>query len=199
MDGTLLEADSSWVALHSHFGTRKRGEESLKLYSRGEIDYLEFMRRDIAAWPEGVTLGDVERILSHHKIREEAPRVVRRLQMDGVDVAIVTSGIDLLAEKVARELGIKHCLANGLEFDEEGRLTGDGIGRVDPTRKDVAYMKLLKTLGIHNKRTIAVGDTVYDLRFLKVAWKGFLLSKDLELPADSIIRIKSLTDIFSHI
>jgi phosphoserine phosphatase len=199
MDGTLLEENSSWVALHRHFGTSEKGEASLELYSEGKINYIEFMRRDIASWPSDVTIKEVDRILSRYKLRREAPHVIERLRKNGIEVAVITSGIDLLAEKVSRALGIRHWTANGLEVDEEGRLTGEGIGRVDPTRKDLAYLKLLKSLGIHRKKTIAVGDTVYDLRFLKTAWKGFLLSRELDLSEHSIIKIEKLTDIFLHI
>ncbi len=199
MDGTLLEEDSSWVAIHKHFGTSEKGEASLKLYTEGKIDYLEFMRRDIASWPSGVTIKEIDRILSSYKLRREAPHVIERLRKEGIEAAVITSGIDLLAKKVSGALGIKHWTANGLEVDEEGKLTGEGIGRVDPTRKDRAYLKLLESLGIHQKQTIAVGDTVYDLRFLKTAWRGFLLSKELDLSEHSIIKIEKLTDIFSHI
>ncbi len=199
MDGTLLEEDSSWVAIHKHFGTSEKGEASLKLYAQGKINYLEFMRRDIASWPKGVSIKEIDGILSRYKLRREAPHVIERLRKDGIEVAVITSGIDILAEKVSGALGIKHWTANGLQVDGEGRLTGEGIGRVDPTRKDLAYLKLLKSLGIHRKQTIAVGDTVYDLRFLKTAWKGFLLSNDLDLSEHSIIKIEKLTDIFSHI
>ncbi len=198
MDGTLLEEDSSWVALHRHFGTSEKGEASLRLYTEGKINYIEFMRRDIAAWPSGITLKEVDRILSRYRLRREAPRVVERLRKEGIEVAVITSGIDLLAEKVSRALGIKHWTANGLQADEEGRLTGEGIGRVDPTRKDRAYLKLLRNLGVHSKKTIAVGDTVYDLRFLKTAWKGFILSEGLDFSEHGIIRIGNLMDIFSH-
>jgi phosphoserine phosphatase len=199
MDGTLLEENSSWVALHKHFGTSEKGEASLKLYSEGKINYIEFMRRDIASWPSDVTMKEVNRVLSHYRLRREAPRAVDRLRKHGIEVAVITSGIDILAEKVSRDLGIKHWTANGLQFDEEGRLTGEGIGRVDPTRKDRAFLKILRSLGIHKKQTIAVGDSIYDLRFLKTAWKGFLISKELDLSEHSIIRIEKLTDIFSHI
>jgi len=47
LDGTILQHESSWVAIHKHFGTTASGEASLKLYGEGKIDYREFMRRDI--------------------------------------------------------------------------------------------------------------------------------------------------------
>jgi HAD superfamily PSPase-like hydrolase len=198
MDGTILEEDSSWVALHKHFGTVEKGRASLKLYSEGKLDYLEFMRRDISSWPSGLRKTDIVDVLSGYRLRREAPEVVDGLRCRGIDIALVTSGIDILAEMVARELGIRHWTANGLRFDGDGTLMKEGIGRVDPTRKDRAYMKLLAGLGIDSKQTIAVGDTVYDLAFLRSARLGFMLAHSTHVDDPGIIHIEKLTDIFEH-
>ena len=198
MDGTVLEEDSSWVALHKFFGTTDRGRASLKLYTEGRISYREFMRRDIAAWPRGVTLAEIEAVLSGYKVRREAPEMLRELKTRGMEAALVTSGIDILAKQVSEELGIRHWVANGLRFDSRGKLLPDGIGRVDPTRKDRAYRRLLKSIGIPPKSTIAVGDTLYDLAFLKSARMGFLLAHTTRVEDPEIIHIEKLTDIFLH-
>lgn len=199
LDGTLLEEDSSWAAIHRFFGTTRESQASLKLYSEGRIDYKEFMRRDIAAWPKGVTLAEIEAVLSGYKIRREASETLRQLRERGIEPAIITSGIDILAEKVAEELDIKHWIANGLRFDSEGRILPTGLGRVDPTRKDKAYLSLLKSLGVRAADTIAVGDTIYDLAFLRSAGKGFMLAHSTRVDDPSIIHIQKLTDIFVHI
>lgn len=199
LDGTLLEEDSSWVAIHRFFGTTRESQRSLKLYSEGKIDYREFMRRDIAAWPKGVTLAEVEAILSGYRIRREAPETLRELRRRNIEAAIVTSGIDILAEKVAEELGVKYWIANGLQFDSAGKILPTGVGKVDPTRKDVAYLSMLRSLGVNAKETIAVGDTIYDLAFMKSAGKGFLLAHSTRVDDPGIIHIEKLTDIFEYI
>lgn len=198
MDGTVLEHNSSWVAIHRHFRTEHKGAASLRLYTEGKIDYREFMRRDIASWPKTVTRNQVEEILSGYKIRREAPEVIDELRARGIRTALVTSGIDILAKEVAAELGIDYWLANGLRFDSRGILLPRGLGRVDPTRKDVAYQKLLAKLGIPAKKTLAVGDTIYDLAFLKSAGLGFMLAHTTRVPDAEIIHIDRLTEIFDH-
>jgi phosphoserine phosphatase len=198
MDGTVLEHNSSWVAIHRHFGTEHSGAASLRLYTEGKIDYREFMRRDIGSWPKGVTKSEIRDILSGYRIRREAPEVFDELRTRGIRTALVTSGIDMLAKEVARDLGIDHWLANGLKFDSDGVLLPEGIGRVDPTRKDVAYKRLLAKIGIPPKRTLAVGDTIYDLAFLKSAGLGFMLAHSTRVPDPDIIHIERLTEIFGH-
>ncbi len=199
MDGTLLEHESSWVAIHRRFGTQANGEASLKLYTEGRIDYKEFMRRDIASWPKEVSRNDIDEILSGYKVRREALPTLRALRDRGMKTALVTSGIDILAEKVAAELGIDAWVANGLQFDDDEKVRPEGIGRVDPTRKDLAYLRLLDEIGLDSKQTIAVGDTVYDLAFLKSAAKGFMLAHSTRVDDKDIIHIDSLTEILQHI
>jgi len=199
MDGTVLEHNSSWVAIHRHFGTEHKGAASLRLYTEGRIGYREFMRRDISSWPKGVTRNEISGILSDYRVRQEAPGVFKELRRRGISTALVTSGIDILARDVAKDLGINYWVANGLRFDRGGRLLPKGVGRVDPTRKDLAYIKLLSKLGIPSKETIAVGDTVYDLAFLKSAGLGFMLAHTTRVPDPEIIHIDRLSEIFRHI
>jgi phosphoserine phosphatase len=157
------------------------------------------MRRDIAAWPPGVTLAEVEAILSGYKVRREAPETLRELRRRGIELALVTSGIDILAKKVAEELGIRNWIANGLRFDAQGRILPDGVPRVDPLKKDVAYLKLLSSLKVPSGSTIAVGDTIYDLAFLRTAGLGFMLAHSTRVDDPRIIHIDKLTEIFEHI
>lgn len=199
MDGTVLEHNSSWTAIHRAFGTEHLGAASLRLYTEGKIDYREFMRRDIASWPKGITRKQIEGILSGYKIRREAPDMIAELKAMGMKTALVTSGIDILARDVVGDLKMDYMLANALRFDRQGVLLPDGIGRVDPTRKDLAYLKLLKKVGIPPKRTIAVGDTIYDLAFLKSAGMGFMLAHTTRVDDPEIVHIDSLTEVLDHI
>ena len=198
MDGTVLEHNSSWVAIHRHFGTEHKGAASLRLYTEGKIDYHEFMRRDIASWPKGITRDEIEAILSGYKIRREAPKVFAELRRRGIQTALVTSGIDILAEHVAGALKIDHWVANGLKFDRAGFLLPTGVGRVDPTRKDLAFRKMLRRLAVPAKHTVAVGDTIYDLAFLKSAAMGFMLAHTTRVDDPEIIHIDKLDEIFGH-
>jgi phosphoserine phosphatase len=199
MDGTVLKHDSSWAAIHRRFGTESSGALSLKLYGQGKIGYREFMRRDIASWPRGLVRTEIEEILSEYEVREDAPATLQVLRERGLKTALVTSGIDILAEKVAEELRMDYWVANGLRFDSQGRVLSEGVGRVDPRRKDLAYGKLLARLNIPRNRTIAVGDTVYDLAFLKAAGKGFMLAHTTRVPDSQIIHIDRLSEILEHI
>ena len=64
MDGVLLDTVSSWRYIHEYFGTTN--ERSIMPYLRGDIDYLEFIRRDVSLWKidgKAVSKATIEKIL----------------------------------------------------------------------------------------------------------------------------------------
>ena len=190
MDGTLLVEDSCWGVLHRHFGTSAPARENLRAYERGEIDYPEFMRRDISLWRPTPHISEIEQVLAGFALAPNVAELVKEIGARGHSIAIITGGLDLLADKVAQELGIHHTLANGLEVDERGYLTGEGIFRVEPTLKHEALAKLAAGLGFTSSECVAVGDSKYDVNFLRNAGLGVAVGGDPTLAkvADVIIR-----------
>ena len=131
MDGTLLHVASSWRAVHDHFGDTN--DEGLRRFLANEIDDREFIRSDVRVWwrhDPALTLADLRRILEPVPLMPGAHGLFERLRARRVTTAIVSGGLDLVAERIGGELGVDHVLANGLEADRDGRLTGDGIIRV---------------------------------------------------------------------
>ena len=103
LDGVLVDTFSSWVWMHEHFGVNN--DHSLYAYQRGEIDYLEFMRRDIALWLEknrDMTIQDVEEILADVPIMKGAKDVVDEVKRQGMGTAIISCGIEVLAHLILR-------------------------------------------------------------------------------------------------
>ena len=181
MDGTLTEEESCWGILHRHFGTHEAAGKNLGAYERGEIDYLEFMRRDIALWKPVPTLEQVRRVLTPHRLAPNVEQVVGEIHRRGYQTVVITGGLDLLAEEVARRLGIRYVFSNGLAADEKGHLTGEGIFRVEPRFKHEVLAGLVGELGISLQQCVAVGDSKYDANFLKHAGLGVAIGVDSEL------------------
>ena len=190
MDGTLIEQNSSWRAIHRHFGVEEEAQKNLEAYERGEIDYPEFMRQDIKLWQPTPHISQIERIISDFKLAPNAADVVAEIHRRDYEIAIVTGGIDILAEKVARLLQIDHVLSNGLEVDERGYLTGEGVFHVEPFMKHEALIRLVGELDLTLAECVAVGDSKYDANFLKHAGLGVAIGGDVTLAevADVVIR-----------
>ncbi len=178
MDGTLVKEPSSWTRIHRHFGVERSARNNMPLYETGKIDYEEFMRRDIALWPRELHVKDIDLVFSDYSLDPDARNVTARIRHLGYDVAIVSAGLDLLANKIAEALGLTSVIANGLQTDDRGYLTGRGVFRVDPLHKDVALETLLNGLGITLNECMSVGDSKYDLTFLQRAAFGVAVGND---------------------
>ena len=184
MDGTLVDVGSSWAAVHAHFGDRN--PDGLRRFLANEIDDEEFIRSDIAIWRRHLptlALDDLEAILNEVPLMPGAARLVDGLRARGVRTAIVSGGIDLLARRVARELGIDIALANGFRATSSGRLTGEGIVRVPIHGKEGVLEGLQRQLGVRPQETASVGNSEIDIGLFRRSRLGVAF-----LPEDEAVR-----------
>ncbi len=164
MDGTLVDAESSWAEVHAFFGDRN--DEGLRAFEAGRIDDAEFLRTDVRIWHKhrpNLTRGELVSILDRVPLMPGAHELLGALRQRGLRTAIVSGGIDLLAERIGRELRIDRVLANGFEVDATGRITGDGIIRVPIYQKERVLADLQSEWGIPPAETAAVGNSEIDL------------------------------------
>jgi len=198
MDGTLVEGNS-WSKVNKYFGVEEKALEYMDMYLRGEIRYCEFMDAVIKLWGRNVHISTIESIFENFKLVNGAFEVVSKLRRIGHELAIITVGLDILAGKVAEKLGIKHVIANGLEVDNKGFLTGKGICRVELLRKDIALNKLCRKLGYALNECVAIGDSKFDKSIIEVAGLGIAFRADPELINVADVSIDDLRDILKYV
>jgi phosphoserine phosphatase len=170
-DGVLVRQPSAWGTLHEAFGTEEAARRNFREFERGEFDYVEFMRRDISLWGRR-SHEEIRQVLFRYDLDPEAESVVAEWKREGRQIAVISSGIDTLVGEVARRLGIECFVANGLETDAHGNLTGNGILRVDLRRKDVALRRVADSLGCPLEAVVSVGDSPFDLPALRASGLG---------------------------
>jgi len=203
MDGVLADIQSSWVHVHKHFGVNN--DHSLYAYLRGEIDDLEFIRRDIHLWKErepDVSEGRIREILASVPLMPGAAKAVKQLRESGLKTAIVSAGIDLLAERISEEIGIDHHMANGLDVDKNGKLSGEGVLRVRLMDKGDAVAVVGKHFGIGAKDIVSVGNSHYDVSMFRRSGKGIAFRPSDEIvrqSADAIVEDEDLSGILKFI
>lgn len=193
MDGTLIRGENSWQALHGHFGVEN--QTNLRDYLDGKIDYAEFMRRDIRLWQPPPHVDEVKRVLLRYELQPHAEYVVERLRGIGLEICIVSAGIDIRARDLGDKLGVRCVLANGLEIDENGYLTGEGILRVELLRKEKALESVALLHGVELEECIAVGDSRFDKSFLSAAGLGIAYKPAEELMRSADLVIDDLREI----
>jgi phosphoserine phosphatase len=184
MDGTLVDVASSWGAVHDHFGDTN--VDGLRQFMNGEIDDAEFIRSDIRIWwkhrPD-LTVDEIEGILAGVPLMPGAASLIDGLRAQGIQTAIVSGGLDLLAYRVARELRIDLALANGLRVDAQGRLTGEGIVRVPVHEKEGVLARLQEQLKVTPDESAAIGNSEIDVGLFRRCRIGVAFR-----PADETVR-----------
>jgi phosphoserine phosphatase len=184
MDGTLVDVASSWAAVHEHFGDHN--DEAVALFNSGKIDDQEFLRRDIRVWwkhrPD-LRIDELEAVLDRVPLMPGARPLLEALRGAHVTTAIVSGGIDVLARRVARELGIDLALANGFHVAADGRLTGEGIIRVPIKDKYTVLGRVQEELGIAPSETASVGNSEIDVGMFRRSAVGVAF-----LPEDDEVR-----------
>ncbi len=201
MDGVLTDTGSSWRHIHRYFGVSN--DESVDLYLRGKIDDYEFIRRDVYLWRADGRLikrDKLEEILSDVPLMSGADKLIEKLREYNIKTAIVSAGLDILANKVAGKLGIDYVYANGIKIDNEGRLTGEGIVNVRLMYKDQVVDRISRELGIGFNEMIGIGNSCFDIPMLQKCGIGIAFNpedKCIEKTADIRIREKNLESLIS--
>jgi phosphoserine phosphatase len=197
MDGVLLDTVSSWRHIHEHFGTTN--ERSIIPYLRGDIDYLEFIRRDVSLWKKNgqhVKKKTIQDIMDTIPFINGAQDCISFLNEHRIHTAIVSAGLHLLADRVAADLGIEYVYANDVKVGSNGRLTGEGVLQVELMQKDKNVTALAKELRIPLHACVAVGNSCFDIPMLEVCGVGIAFNPEdscIVQSADVVIKEKDLS------
>ncbi len=200
MDGVLVDVRSSWAWVHDYFGVNN--EDSLEAYLNGEIDDLEFIRRDIDLWKSVdryICRDDLIEILQDVPLMEGFEECIPAISND-YQTAIISGGLKPLAKYIGRNY-FDRIMANDVE-EVDGRLTGEGILEVGLKDKGKAFERLLLESGIKRGETAAVGNSHIDAPMLKKAGKGIAFNPDDEKvkeAADRTIDEKDLTLLLNEL
>jgi len=199
MDGVLTDTISSWKYIHDYFGTCN--DQSVDDYLKGKIDDLEFIRRDVSLWKkndEGITKEKLLEILSDIPIMKGAEKCITALKENGIKTAIVSAGLDILADRVASYLGIDYIFANGIKTDKNGHIIDEGLLSVKLMYKDENVMEISKRLDIPFEGIVAVGNSCFDIPMFELCGLGIAFNPEDDCTrqaADIIIEQKDLSKI----
>jgi phosphoserine phosphatase len=199
MDGVLVDIESSWKFIHRVF--QVDNSKNLEKYLRGEINYKKFMSLDIQLWGP-VHINQIKNILNKVPLMKGAKETIYELKKAGYKTAIISAGIHILANRIKKELGIKHIYANKLMINKVGMLTGEGEEAVRLTAKIEALRKLVLLEEIITRQCAVVGDTVYDIPlFIEAGYSIAFNTKDEQVKraADAVIKVKDLTKILPYL
>lgn len=206
VDGVLTPTTSSWITVHKGLG-KDVVEKCSKLrelfFNSPEMSHEKWAEEDVKLWGK-VNLEKIKEILDKVPLLKGAKEVCKTLKEKGYLLAIISTGINLLIERVAKELGTNYCICNQL-YEKNGKILAKMNVSFDKNPKDKVLKKLMKKLNIKKKNIIVIGDSNDDYPMMELAGFSILFnpnpdSLDLaEKSADVIIKSKDLRDILKYI
>ncbi|MBE0636544.1 HAD family phosphatase [Candidatus Bipolaricaulota bacterium] len=169
LDGTLVryhgvEFESSWGALAVAAGVSERSQELFREYFARKDAYAEWVAKE-AKLLEGVCVAHICKRIFPPPYAQGVMRAVQQLK--GLyTLGILSSGVDLVADRVASDLGLDFAWANRL-LVSKGCFTGVSKTVVGLWSKGQVLETLAQEHGLALDRICFVGDNVNDLPALE--------------------------------
>ncbi len=165
MDGTLIEIKSSWEFIHEILGTEREAYIYRQMYERGEIDYRKWAELDVSSWKKR-DFSEVLRRVDSIKLMENSEKSIKMLKDHGFIVGVISSGLNVIADKVCERLGMDFCKSARLLLDgnEVVGLAWD----LPPDEKGSVLEEVARDYGIPLARVAFVGDGDSDLSIFEM-------------------------------
>ena len=165
LDGTITKPYSSWEYVHGKLGTWDVGKVNLEKFLKGKISYIKFAKADAKPW-KGTSIEQMQEIINSVEYVKDIEKLIEGLKKKGIEIAIISGGLQMLADRVAKKFDIKYSYANILKDD--GKVLNGGIKvKVDYNGKNKVYKKLLKKLKVKPYQVITFGDSPGDIILFK--------------------------------
>mmetsp|Transcript_55473 Transcript_55473/g.131213 ORF Transcript_55473/g.131213 Transcript_55473/m.131213 type:complete len:427 (-) Transcript_55473:140-1420(-) len=191
MDSTLIQCEVI-DELAAKAGVGKQVAEITEAAMRGELDFKESFRQRMKLL-KGLDRSVLQGIAESLPVTQGAPRLITNLKRLGYKVGILSGGFTYFAKHLQQKLGIDYVHANELDFDANGKLTGEVIGDiVDGNRKAELLQSIAKSEGLSLKQVIAVGDGVNDIPMLKLAGLGVAFHAKPKVKAEATVAVSTL-------
>jgi phosphoserine phosphatase len=200
VDGTLTKHNSVWWRLHEHFGTTVEGKLYYNQYFAGEINYEQWADLDAGLW-KGKTLEEVMEVVHATQLAPGAKETIQILKDNDLKTAILSGGLDIMANDIGRRVGIDYVLTNTL-YHQDGVLTGEVENLVAWGDKSEVIPQINAHFEIPLEKTAFIGDGRNDMSVFKVVGLSIAYNPEDQEVADSadvVIRKDDLRAILPHV
>jgi len=192
LDGTLVryhgvEFESSWGAIAAAAGKQKESEEILHEFLPRRDAYTKWVERD-AALLAGIPVEEITAKIFPPPYATGAREAIAALR-GRYTMGILSSGVDLVADRARQELGLDFSVANRLLI-EDGRFTGESVTVVDLWKKADVMKEIAARHGLALSEICFVGDHMNDVPVMRIVGLSIAMDpkdEELERIADYVV------------
>jgi phosphoserine phosphatase len=169
-------------------------------YFAGEINYDQWADNDAALW-KGEPVSKVMEIVRATKLVPGVKETITMLHKHGIKTAILSGGLDIMADDIAQRAGIDYVLTNKLGT-KDGVLTGTVENLIGWAEKGDHIGAIVDYFGTTLEETAFVGDGRNDMSVLSVVGLPIAFNPEDQDVADSaqvVIRENDLRAILPYI
>lgn len=201
LDDTLI-VNNSWKDLDLTFGmTPEEASMLYKLFREDVITYSQWAETTLRIFQKrgNATFTAINELLSGYTYKVGVLETVKYLHDRGYYVALISGSVDILVDKVAKDLGIELAEANNiLVFDEQDKLENIVYFGNDELSKLRHLQSFCRKLGLRITECACVGDGANDLGMFRATTHGitFTDSKVVKDAWKTITTIADLQNIF---
>ena len=192
LDGTLVryhgvEFESSWGAVAAAAGKQEESGRILRKFLPRRDAYQEWVERD-AALLTGISVEVITAKIFPPPYATGAREAIAALR-GRYTMGILSSGVDLVADRARQELGLDFSVANRL-FIEDGRFTGESGMVVDLWKKADVMKEIAAKHNLDLSEICFVGDHMNDVPVMRIVGLSIAMDpkdKELERIADYVV------------
>ena len=192
LDGTLVryhgvEFESSWGAVAAAAGKQEESGRILREFLPRRDAYQEWVERD-AALLTGISVEVITAKIFPPPYATGAREAIAALR-GRYTMGILSSGVDLVADRACQELGLDFSVANRLLI-EDGRFTGESETVVDLWKKADVMKEIAAKHNLDLSEICFVGDHMNDVPVMRIVGLSIAMNakdKELERIADYVV------------
>ncbi|MHA2178333.1 MAG: HAD family hydrolase [Candidatus Thorarchaeota archaeon] len=200
VDGTLTKHSSIWWRIHQLFETTAEGKLYYDQYFAGEISYDQWADYDAALWKDK-PVETVMETVRNATLVPGAIETIKSLNEHKIETAVLSGGLDIMADDIARRLGIDYVLTNKLHH-KNGLLTGTVDNLVAWSGKAKEIGKINDHFDVRLDDTAFVGDGLNDVSVFAVVGLSIAFNpehQDVADAADVVVHEEDLRSILPHV